>query len=634
MGAASGSRRRRLPGGRSPLIGSISVLVVIALLAWAPIARSQSTPALEVDVGFGGAFMPDRVTPVAVRIDHEGVPIDGELVVRQDWRPLLEAPRAIEARRPVTLGPKARLRYVFYLPLSGESPPNGESPELSVRLTANGQSLAERVIPLENARRGGLVLMASESGYLQELPTGEMTIQLAAEELPVDWRAYDGVRRLYLGRIDATRLDGEQRSAIRQWVAGGGDLVVLAGSNAYRQDADWLNDLSPFRVESVESRAAFGARVAIGSPRGEVRFREDDLPLLTHWRVGRGGVSFSSLSLSNAGPTQAAVWDRLAPGQAEPSGPFRLGTDLFRRMPLYYPDKSLIAGALAVYMVGVGLLMLATLRRAPWTSGGRSEASSKPTDLDSDSGASAGRNRLWTGLVAWIALGAALAIGYGGQSAFVGRVQSLEVGVMWASTRAGLTYESADLSLMAKRSLTPQWTLPAATAAVPLQRTDIALTDGGTVLMPLERPLPAKRIHDVAFATVEPLAVEAEFRDRPAVRSPQLRVYNRSHFQLEEAVVWHQGDYSSIGSSPIAPGERRAVDLNDLQPAAMPWVDPLNRPGDFTPQAKGAIFDAVDRRLRERGDPWALLAWVRAPGLPTHPDEYRETWRLLVVTPW
>lgn len=629
-----GSRSRRPRGGRSvarPLLAFACGALVLAFGVFAH-AQPSSDVTLDVGVGFDGVFAAGRVTPVAVGIDHEGVPLEAELIVRQTWRPLLEAPRAIEARRAVTLGSKARARYVIHLPVSGEPPPEGEAPQLSVQLRANGQTLDERVVALDGARREQLVLMASESGYLQELPTGEMTLQLSADELPTDWRAYDGVRRLYVGRLDATQLTSDQGTAIRKWVTSGGELVVLSGDNAYRQAADWLTDLVPFRVETVETIDAFGARAALGEPRGDVRYAANDRPLLTEWRVGRGEVSFSALSLTNAGSTQSEIWDRLAAGPTESSGPFTLGAELFRRMPLRYPDKVIVAGLFAGYMVGIGLLMLWALRRTPWQSGG--QASGAAATDDAGSTEAVGRNRLWVGMVAWIGLAAALAIGYSGQPAFTKQMQSLELGVTWGSARTELMDAATGFSAIAKRPLDPSWALPPGSAVAPLRTTDVALAEGGATVGPLERTLPPNVTRDLAVATVRPLDVRVELTGDAAVRATQLRVYNEGEFRLRKSIVWHDGNYYGLSSTPIEPGQSRTVDLDAAEPVAPPWMAKATRLSGFAAQAKGALFDDVDRRLRERGDPWALLSWIREPSLSVHRDEHRETWRLLVVTPW
>lgn len=632
MRQADGHSRMRLPVRWLSASGGLVVIGVVACLLVAPIAWSQSTlPTLDVEVGYAGEFAPDRTTPITVQIDHEGVPINGELVVRQAWRPLLEGPRTIESRRPVSLGPKARVRYNFFLPLSGDPPPNGESPQLTVELSTRGETLAQRIVALETPRRGGLVLMASESGYLQELPTGEMTIQLEPVELPADWRAYGGVRRLYVGRLDATRLDPDQATAIREWVTSGGELVVLGGENAYRQDADWLNGLIPFRVDAVATIDGIEARAAMGEPRGEVLAERNDHPLLSRWRFGQGEVWFSALALVNAGAAQREIWERLESGRTELSGPSRLSADLFRRMPLYYPDKGVLAGLFAAYMAGIGLLMLWTLRRTPWKSGGRSEI--QPATADAAADHAIGGNRLWLGMVAWIGLAAAVAIGYGGQPAFTGEMQSLEAGIMWGSARADLMHVTMGHSVIAKRELRPQWTLPAETAVVPLEETNLSLRDNGATVRPLSGTLAPNGIHDVALETVQPLLIRVEADGDSAVSADAFRVYNESHFHLQESIMWHRGRYYAAAGTPIAPGQRRAIDLRDADPLVDPGFSGTDRPSGFGPQARATLFESVARQLRERQPSWAFLAWVREPCFPTHSGEYRETWRLLVVTP-
>lgn len=637
MSVADGSTWRRAQRQCRRVACSIVVLfgIVIAVTSGSTV-MAQSAPSLDVSVGFKGVFTPGETAPVTIEIDHEGVPIDGELIVRQTWRPLwrpsTKEPRTIEATRSVTLGPKAQVRYTFYLPLYGEPPPGGESPELAVELRSNGQALARREVALENRRRRGLVLLASDTGYLQELPTGEITIQLNATDLPQDWRAYGGVKRLYVGRLNVTRLSENQQAAIRQWVVSGGELIVLSGGNAYRQDADWLNELIPFRVESVASLETFGARTAQGEARGQVVYADDGHPLLTRWRVGRGEVSFSALSLTEAGPAQSEIWSRLEPGQTELDGPFELGAELFRRMPLYYPDKVVVAGAFTAYVFGIGLLMLWALRRTPWSSGGPPVGST--TSADDHAPSATEGNRLWMGMVVWIGLATAFVVGYSGQPAFTERVQTLEAGIMWGSARSGLVHEATGHSALAKRRLSPRWRLPTGAAVTPLQRTDVALRNAGTVVEPRSGTLPPRQIYDVAIERVRRLDVRVEPVGDSTVEPERLRIYNESESRLREPLVWHQGDYNAGSTTSIAPDASAKVDLDDAEIMGKPWDASGGNPGEFDFEAKRTILDAVDSRLRERGDPWALLAWVREPSFAVQPMEYRETWRLLVVTPW
>lgn len=634
MSVSDGLRWRWARRQRRTAEGLIVVLLGIVIgLAPSPSILAQSGPSLEVSVGFKGAFVPGETAPITVEVDHEGVPIDGRLIVRQTWRPLMEASRTIEGERSVTLGPKARLRYTFHQPLYGDPPPNGDSPELSVVLRSKGQALVRRDVALDDKRRRGLVLMASDSGYLQELPTGETTIQLSAADLPQDWRAYGGVKRLYLGRLDVTQISKDQQAAIRRWVTSGGELVVLSGGNAYRQDADWLNELSPFRVESVASPEAFGARMAQGEAKGQVVYADDGHPLLTRWRVGRGEVSFSALSLTETGPAQAEIWSRLEPGRTELEGPFELGAQLFRRMPLYYPDKVVVAGAFTAYVLGIGLLLLWALRRTPWRSGGRFHASTASSDdgtLDEVEW-----HRLWVGMVIWIGLAAAFVVGYSGQPAFSERVQALEASIMWGSARSGLVHEATGHSAMPKRRLTPRWTLPTDTAVLPLRRTDIAITDAGAAVEPRSATLVPRQVYDVALESVRRLDVRAEPTGDSSVEPDGVRIYNGSGSQLRQPLVWHQGDYATGSTTSIAPDTQAVINLDDAEATAKPWDASEGRPpGGFASAAKRTLFNAVDRRLRERGDPWALLAWIREPGFDVQPEEYRETWRLLLVTPW
>lgn len=638
MGIARG-RTRRFPLRHGVLfIVPFAVIVAGLALALTPReTRAQGRLALEVEVGFNGAYASGRYTPVHVRLDYQGPPLSGELVLRQTAGRPLEEPRTIEVRRRVTLGQSARQRHTFSLPLSDAAPPGGTGPELTVSFLSGGRHIATRRVALEDpGTRDLLTLMASDGGYLKSLPTGEQVEFIRPEQFPTDWRGYAGVRRLYLGRVTAATLAPVQQEALRRWLVQGGQLVVLAGEHAHLQNVPWLRDLVPFQLEEVHRVDELGASIALGHPQGDVLYWGAGLPLLVRDRVGRGAVYYSALALTGSGEVEETLWRMLAPGEAEAaiSQQAALGMELFRHMRLPYPDKAILIGIFALYIVGIGVLSLWVLRRPRWL-GGQGELSDPRLP---------GQGwRVLLALGGWIGLFTAVTFAYVGQPAFTGQAPSLETGFIWGSDRMHLAHTESWYSVIAKRPLDLAWDLNYEVLAYPQGGTDMALRSEpkrSSLGFP-ERRVAAYAIKDFSIEAVVPLGIRVEVESE-AVRKGEGRIYNESRLYLHEA-AFMAGDttlrdggerdeiYYPLGDLP--PGSAREVGFDEMGATAWPGARPGHGPANFEDHAKHVLYQAAKEALERRRPAWALLAWVQDGGFPPHPHESRRVLKLLVVTP-
>jgi hypothetical protein len=580
---------------------------------------AQAQLSLEVEVGLGDQYLPNHYTPIWVRIIYDGPPLEGELVLRQESQRRLEEVKTLELRRPVRLGGRARPRYELYLPLSDSPPPGGDEPELSVLFESQGRAIASRRVALADlVSSKPLVLMLSDGGYLQVLPTGERVINLTAEELPGDWRGYSGVRRLYLGRFNPNEFEPAQREALRRWLVRGGELVVLAGQNAYLQDAPWLREIIAFEVKGVRWVEELGAHAAVGHPSGEILYSEAGLPLLVRSRIGRGRIYFSALDLRGAGETERAIWTALAPEKTEALGPLPLGPELFRKMELRYPDKLLMGGLLILYIAGVGLFSLWALRQPHWSG--------------------------WRVLIitaAWLGLFTGTSFAYLKRPEFGSRVQALEIGLIWRSAQGiPCTSDGADdlqppcaliqswYSALAKRTLPFELAAGPDTLLLPLEGTSftLQLEPDHLRLRFLPAPLEAGSVNHLYLEDVVPLPIEAEVEEgQGAFRGPLVRVYNGSSWPLRGVVFWREGIYYPLGD--LAAGSARETAISGLGAGAWLRADGW----DFEDRVRWSLFKAAQAELEYLKPDWTLFAWVEGTSLAGHPAEDRWTIKLLIL---
>ncbi len=609
--SATRPREQRKERSRQPPATFLAATLII-LGFGAPLAYAQ--PALDVRLGFNDQFLPEQYTPIRVQITYGGQPLTGELILRQVFQSPSGPARSVEMRRTIQLGPRAQQLYVFYFPLSVHPPPEEDGPELIISLTSQGQEIAARRVPLADAARSDpFVLALSEVGFPGALPTGEQVEQIELEQLPLNWKGYAAVRRIYLGRFHSNALTPEQQEALVKWLIRGGELVVFAGENFYLQEAPWLREILPFEVEDVRFVPDLGAVAVVGQPRGEVLYREAGWPVLVRGPLGRGWVYFSAADLINLRVT--TPWQRLIPERTEIPPPSTLGPELFHQRELRYPSAPLMGGLLALYVGGFGLLSLWMLRH--WIEGaGRGE----------------GRGwRVLLLLLSWALLSSGILVGYLEKPELTSRLQSLEVGLIWGTDQTPWALSQSWYSVIAKRRMTPTWTVGRDALLLPLEEASVTLvmqrTRAQMAFWPL--PLSAYQPEHLYMEELVSLPVQIEMDEAQGVRAPLVRVYNQSPWTLEEAVLLRRGIYYALGDLPA--GAAREVFLGDRGSGSWPVEMGRTPMTNLEGQAKQKLYAQAQAELEGRDPPWALLAWAKQESLERQPSEHRWTLKLLVI---
>lgn len=117
-------------------------------------------------------------------------------------------------------------------------------------ISDSGQNFSSVISNLPQLRAG--TLQAGALQYGQQTSSGRSVEALGAahDMVPERWIGLDGVDLVVLNDFAHTALSTEQLNALRGYVAGGGSMLVLGGSNASRLAASPLREMWPVSPET------------------------------------------------------------------------------------------------------------------------------------------------------------------------------------------------------------------------------------------------------------------------------------------------------------------------------------------------------------------------------------------------
>lgn len=321
-----------------PRVGKL-VLCLLLLVA----VRGIALPQIEVDLGFAGRFVPGRMTPIHLIVSGVERPFSGYFRITEEigntWRG--EASSLIEIPIPLI----SNGEYEQLLPLYDFTHP------LKVFLCASdGTPVASAEASLRDRKREGafpLLVGAFPT------PVDTEAVAVASSDLPVHWLAYDGVKSLWVGRIQAG-LSHEQWAAIARWTLAGGTLVLFSGADFYPLDSPVLRELIPISNPSLTTEED-GVRILSGEARPGSRYigeRADGSTLLFVRNYGAGTVLLIPVSAFDL-TVEESVAIRAGVPPAKVVSLSGLNADLLEEMPVDRPGFS------AVFLVvGISLMSL------------------------------------------------------------------------------------------------------------------------------------------------------------------------------------------------------------------------------------------------------------------------------------
>jgi hypothetical protein len=241
---------------------------------------------VEVNLGWGGRYRPDRWTPAVVRAQaSQATPVILRWYVPRPGR------QSMLIEQSVTLNPQSG-DHLSYLPIG----PDPAAVHLTVSDALTGRTLAHwpngPISPISYAdAQVREPIFIGVSGIGPALGTADSdryaVSYLPPEYLPRRAIGYDGLDLLVLNRPQVVDLELEQQHAIAAWVRGGGRLLL------------WL-DLQPLSADSPllallpgEGLAGFDARKMAGQPVAYTRLKGvPNDQLVTRSTVGLGEVTF------------------------------------------------------------------------------------------------------------------------------------------------------------------------------------------------------------------------------------------------------------------------------------------------------------------------------------------------------
>jgi hypothetical protein len=373
---------RRIP---PILILAVAVLVAGSTSLAAPIARAAGED-LEMEArgllqghGRAGSWM-----AIEVHLQNAGPSIVGEL------RLAAGAQGRTRFSLPVDLPTDSNKTFLLY----AQPPAFGGG--LDIALIAGGSAIASRKVELTVHPTSQLVI-----GVVAEQPqrivpnlrlapnsNGEAPaiVALTPEDLPSRVEAWSPIDRLIWQDVDSNRLQADQITAMRGWLAGGGRLVIAGGSAGPGVLSTFPDDILPFRPtatvdaspESLTSLLGETPRGASDIPalggelvRGRLLANVGDRAIAAEAPLGSGVVSLIGIDPGTAwivdGGLAQNLWRSLVP-QRE-AGPLVLGDDnqiitAVSQLPaLALPPIGGLLLLLAGYILLIGPINYAVLRK-------------------------------------------------------------------------------------------------------------------------------------------------------------------------------------------------------------------------------------------------------------------------------
>jgi hypothetical protein len=289
------------------LIRSIALLAVVFALAFSGSADAQGQDAITLTAraGFDGICKQAAWIPVWVNVENTGKDLEARVEVSFKVNGETSIYKA-----EVSLPSSSRKELQFYVH------PSGNIRTLTTSLKSGNTTLAATTTtinctPSENWIVG-LVADASsnlgEVGTIQPLSGLVRKTEINLADLPERVEGWEALDVLAISGVDTGALNREQRSALREWLARGGKLLVVGGPKWQAVSAG-LDEVLPVQISATQkvgnlSALAYylrtenplvgGASLSDGSVRegANVLVEQDGIPLVVERQIGFGKVIY------------------------------------------------------------------------------------------------------------------------------------------------------------------------------------------------------------------------------------------------------------------------------------------------------------------------------------------------------
>ena len=628
---------------------------LILCLWWAALpGLAGAEVTMEARLGLQETVRLEKWNQIIVRLHNNGPPVTGTLGARV-WRgsEMRGDLHVTSFTQPVSLPHRARKRFAFTVPITSISRP------VEVFLRRGDEVLQQQSLDLRTALSAEQVILGLTRDLGLDflatlLPTHTRIVYLPHDELPRHWYGYDSVSAIVLKGVSLQSLSESQTRALRQWIAGGGTLVVASDSRVALLTEPRLQALLPVQVLGVEQRDGLPELAAhYGVPmqpapliamrsrltQGEILVGSADAPLLAQRGFGNGRVVFLAVDyatqpLAGWHGNQALWHDMLQPAERiDFSRVFaELGllderhpaVEILSRPVLLYPSHVALGVLLTAYCSALGGLFWFIRRRRP--------------------------RHAAAGLAVALLLLAFSAAGYGLLAQHSLHRPALAFDLTTLEVLPGTGYSRLRGAVGVFSVHGGRYTLPLQQPETMLRHTFTrgagpageALEVGGaesTAIRHVDLGPWTLRAFSLESMAPAPLRVRAE--RQPG--SLSVRVDNPGALPLHAAAVMHRGQSSLLGT--IAPGDTVSVVLPDTPQGREPppherlWQTVFAH-GTLPGNRRLAYMQEVllrhyfnDRRLADHDAPF-LSGWLLAPGTVQPGAGAPHTWGLtLVVSP-
>jgi hypothetical protein len=267
--------RRVVTRSRLPLGGlRLAAVTLLAFSTWAGLvwptaatAAARGAPlavTLAVHAGFDGYYKDQRWLPVRITVANDGPDTKGTLSVAV---PRSNGGADVVVTRDVDLPTQSRREVFLYVPTEGFIS------NLQVTLTdGNRKDLATAATRLVQAGASDLiygVLASSPSAFnvlggIKPASGSAYVAQLETADLPPVSYAWHALDVLVISDVDTGVFSPEQRTALAEWVASGGRLIV-AGGPTWQKTAAGLGPLLPVAPSGSQNLPDTSALAAVCS---------------------------------------------------------------------------------------------------------------------------------------------------------------------------------------------------------------------------------------------------------------------------------------------------------------------------------------------------------------------------------
>jgi hypothetical protein len=554
-----------MPYLRTVLIALLCVLPVM------PVAAQEQASGLTMTLrpGYAGAYRLGEWFPITVDVANDGRDIQGVL----EWsfpgwqnQPVF--------RRTIDLPRGSRKRVML------EAFATGFARNGTLRLIENGNVLFEQSVGIEaiESDRFLIIVVGSDPALLTSLSAmpisgvnGVTVLHMTPDDLPSHALVLRGVNAIFIHDVDTAALSPDQRTALRDWVMLGGQLVVGGGINGERTAAG-LADLLPVEVARTLAQGDLTPLARLGGsepqpstgplltviPRPGAEALPAGHSLIYRGRLGSGMVIFSTfdLALLRGWASEPQLWSNVlqpiplfVPAFEARVNQINVMQDTLQIRAAGLPPASALAAFLIVYILVVGPVNYLALRRI-----GRLEWA------------------WWTiPLTVTLFAGGVFVVGFALRG---GQAQLYQVAIIQGTERETRGVATAYLALFSPLRSNYSLRVPAGSllsetlgfsdfTARPIIAT---ADDAGIEVSDLLVDVASIRTL-IAETTVEmPVQVESAIRVDNGDLAGEVR--NAGRVAIEDAIVVHQGAFQQLGD--LTPGASARFDFGG-SPGAFPF---------------------------------------------------------------